>query len=209
MNIKNNFKRLSGPAALLAALTLAVGLLLPVASSMAAPADQPPNLGGTWKLNKDKSDNPRQKMQEAMGNSGGMQGGGMRGGSGGWGQRGGQGRGDVNDFSQLTIVQNGSDIKVAGESGRTLAVLPAETNANSNSNTDTNSNDQYTPPTPTVHWQDTQLIAEMDSRRGGKTTRTYELSPDGKELYVTTHIENPRFSQPVTYRLVYDPVKSN
>jgi hypothetical protein len=212
MKIKNTCKQLSGPAILLAALTLAGGLLLPTGSSMAAPADQPPSLGGTWKLNKDKSDNPRQKMQEAMGNSGGMQGGGsMRGGGGGWGQRGGgqDGREMGNDFSQLTIVQNGSDIKVTGESGRTLAVLPVDTRANSNSNSDTNSNGQYTPPTPTAHWQDTQLITEMDGRRGGKTTRTYELSPDGKELYVTTHVENPRFSQPVTYRLVYDPVKSN
>jgi hypothetical protein len=208
MNIKNTCKRLSGPAVLLAALTLAGGLLLPVAGSMAAPADQPPNLGGTWKLNKDKSDNPRQKMQEAMGNLGGMQGGGgTRGGGGGWAQRGRQGRGDRNDFSQLTIAQNGSDIKVTGESGRTLAALPADTNADANA--DANSNDQYTPPTPTVHWQNTQLIAEMDGRRGGKTTRTYELSPDGKELYVTTTIDNPHFNQPVTYRLVYDPVKSN
>lgn len=215
MNIKNTCRRLSLSAILLAALMLAGNLLPPVASSMAAPADQPPNLGGTWKLNKDKSDNPRQKMQEAMGNSGGMQGGGsMRGGGGGWAQRNGrQGRGEMNDVSQLTVVQNGSDIKVTGESGRTFAVLPADTNASANANghTDANSDsdNQYTPPAPTVHWQNTRLIAETDGRRGGKTTRTYELSPDGKELYVTTTIENPRFSQPVTYRLVYDPAKSN
>lgn len=216
MNIKNACKRLSGPAILLAAMTLAVGLLLPVASSMAAPADQPPNLGGTWKLNKDKSDNPRQKMQEAMGDSGGMQGGGAMRGGGGWAQRNGrQGHGAMNDMSQLTIVQNGSDIKITGESGRALAALPADTsaNANPNANTDANANansdGQYTPPVPTAHWQNAQLMTEMDGRRGGKTTRTYELSPDGKELYVTTTMNNPRFSQPVTYRLVYDPAKSN
>jgi hypothetical protein len=208
MNIMNTCKRLSGPAILLAALTLAVGLLLPAASPMAAPTDQPPNLGGTWKLNKDKSDDPRQKLQEAMGDSGGMQGGGMRGGGGGWAQRGGRRRqGEANDLSQLTIVQNGSDIKVTGESGRTLAALPTDTNTDTKA--DASSNDQYTPPTPTVHWQNTQLVTEMDGRRGGKTTRTYELSPDGKELYVTTTINNPRFNQPVTYRLVYDPVKNN
>jgi len=45
-------------------------------------------------------------------------------------------------------------------------------------------------------------------RRQGSTTRTYELSPDGAQLYVTTKIDNPRFQNPVTFRLVYDPVQS-
>ncbi|MGB6876331.1 MAG: hypothetical protein WBD87_09895 [Candidatus Acidiferrales bacterium] len=209
MNIKEIGKRYSGPAAFFAAFILMGVLLWPVASPVAAAADQTPNLAGTWKLNKDKSDNPRQKMQEAMGNSQGGQGGG-----GGYGQRGGgQGgqRGNMMDeFNQLTVVQTGSVIKVTGSSGRTLAVLPADTSSNSdaNSSEDSNTNGRYAQPAPTVHWQDNQLIAETQSRRG-KTTRTYELSPDGKQLYVTTRMENPRFSQPVTYRLVYDPVKSN
>ena len=217
VNIKKACKRNSAPVALCAALIIVVGLLWPSVNTAAAAADQPPNLAGTWKLNKDKSDNPREKMQEAMGNSGGMQGGG----GGGYGQRraggGSEGgpRGNMMDeFTQITIVQTGSDIKVTGASGRTLAVLRADTTSNSdanssNANSDSNANGQYAPPPPTVHWQDNQLIAELQGRRGGKTTRTYELSPDGKQLYVTTRMENPRFSQPVTYRFVYDPVKSN
>ncbi len=101
----------------------------------AAPADQPasasqagaqsagarPNLAGTWTLNKDQSDDPRQKMRDAMGGGEGGQGGGY-GGHGGWGGGGnggggyggdgggrgrgqGQGRGEgmINDLSQLTI----------------------------------------------------------------------------------------------------------
>lgn len=190
-------KRLLPPAVSLAAVALVGGLLWMAPPSAAVAADAAPTLAGTWKLDKDKSDNPRQKMQEAMGNSEGGQGGG----------RGGM----RNDFSQLTIVQNGPDIKVTGESGRTLAVLPAETNASSdaNSGADSNANGRYARPTPAVHWQGSQLIAEVEGRRGGKTTRTYELSADGTQLYLTTRIENPRFSQPVTYRLVYDPVKSH
>jgi hypothetical protein len=208
-NLKDSCKGLASPAVLLAALLLALGLLLPARSPAADTSDQTPNLAGTWKLNQNKSDNPRQKMQEAMGNSGNMQGGG---GGGGYGRPRGQGAGGrggmMNDFSQLTIVQNGSDIKVTGESGRTLAVLPADTGSSSDSSANSDNGGQFTPPPPTVHWQGTQLIAETDMRRG-KTTRTYELSPDGKQLYVTTRMENPRFSQPVTYRFVYDPVKSN
>ncbi|MGC1108189.1 MAG: hypothetical protein WA876_16790 [Candidatus Acidiferrales bacterium] len=210
MNIKEISKRYSGPAAFFAAFILMGVLLWPVVSPVTAAADQTTNLAGTWKLNKDKSDNPRQKMREAMGNSQGGQGGG-----GGYGQRGGGHGGPrgnmMDEFNQLTIVQTGSDVKVTGSSGRTLAVLPADTSSNpdANSNADSNANGQYAPPAPTVHWQDNQLIAEVQGRRGGKTTRTYELSPDGKQLYVTTRMENQRFSQPVTYRLVYDPVKSN
>jgi hypothetical protein len=220
MKMRKAWKRNSGPVALCAALIIAGALRWPGASAAAPAADQPPNLAGTWKLNKDKSDNPREKMQEAMANSGGMQGGG----GGGYGQRRGGGGGEggprgnmMDEFTRLTIVQTGSNVKVTGASGRTLAVLPADTSSNSgaNSNADANSdsnanpNGQYAPPPPTVHWQDSQLIAELQGRRGGKTTRTYELSPDGKQLYVTTRMENPRFSQPVTYRFVYDPVKSN
>ncbi len=153
MNRQRTCKRYLGSAALFAALILLGGLLWPVASPAAAAADQPPNLAGTWKLNKDKSDNPRQKMQEAMGNSQGAQGGGggqSRG--GGQGGPGGRGGGMMNDFSQLTIVQSGSDIKVTGSSGRTLAVLPADTSSNSDanssadSNADSNANGQYAPP---------------------------------------------------------------
>jgi hypothetical protein len=211
MNTNANFTRFSVPVTVLGALTFA-GLLSFAPRPSTASADQTPNLAGTWKLNTDKSDNPRQKMQEAMANAGGGQSG------GGYRQRGGGGqagpRGNMMDeFTQLTIVQNGSDIKITGVSGRTLAVLPADKNANSNSgsnsNSDANSADQPAPTPPAVHWQDNQLIAEMEGRRGGKTTRTYELSPDGKELYVTTRMENPRFSQPVTFRFVYDPAKSN
>jgi hypothetical protein len=217
MNTKGNFSPFYVSMAFLGAIGFA-GLFLLSPRPSTASADQTPNLAGTWKLNKDKSDNPRQKMQEAMASAGGGQSGGGYGQGGGYRQRGGGGqagpRGNMMDeFTQLTIVQNGSDIKITGVSGRTLAVLPADTNANSNSgsnsNSDTNSADQPAPPPPTVHWQDNQLIAEMEGRRGGKTTRTYELSPDGKELYVTTRMENPRFSQPVTFRFVYDPAKSN
>jgi hypothetical protein len=40
-------------------------------------------------------------------------------------------------------------------------------------------------------------------------TRTYELSPDGSELFVSTKIENANLSEPLTYRQVYDRAKAN
>jgi hypothetical protein len=202
--------------------------------SGAAPSDQPvaqssapqigghPSLAGTWALNKDQSDDPREKMREAMGNSGGQgggngggygggNGGGMgRGGGGGMGGRRGQGRGaggEMNEFSQLSIDQTASSAKVTGSSGRVLALYSSGGASKSNSSDSGNSEEENAPAA--AQWQGSQLVAVTQGRRGGSTTRTYELSPDGKQLYVTTKMDNPRFQQPVTYRLVYDPAQTN
>jgi hypothetical protein len=235
-----------------------------------------PDLSGTWALNKDESDDPRQAMQEAAGNSGGGNGGnggngggprmggggGWGGGGGGWGgrggggnggygggggRRGGQGGGEnlMNDLSQLTIAQNAKSATVTGDSGHILAQYsadapaqtspsqsgptmknstPGESNTSSGSTSSSSSSTSNSsanggnnsagnqssdaPPPPAAQWQGSQLVAVQQGRRG-TTTRTFELSPDGKQLYVTTKIDNPRFSSPVTFRLVYDPAQSS
>jgi hypothetical protein len=208
----------------------------------AAPADQPPpaakprtpaqiggkpNLSGAWTLNKDDSDDPREKMQQA-GNSGGQRrggwsaGGGM--GGGGWGGMGGGRRGGgagggrgqgsssdgerdgmMNDLSHITIEQTATSAKVADESGRVLAVYSSEDSSRANSPS-SSSNSESAPPM--AQWKDAQLVVVTPGRREGSTTRTFELSPDGKQLYVTTKIQNPRFKNPVTIRFVYDPTPS-
>jgi hypothetical protein len=244
----------------------------------ATPSDQPPlsprasapatiggkpNLSGTWALNKDESDDPREVMQESRG-SGGQGGGGSRvhvgmgggmgagggmGSGGGWAGRGGGGQGGgggrrggqdgsggaINDLSQLTIEQTASSAKVTGESGRVLAVYSATDSSKSNSaspssassstgsssapsssNSDSSTSsasssdeNESASGSPAAQWQGAQLIAVTPGRReGSKTTRTYEMSPDGKQLFVTTKMESPRLKNPVTFRLVYDPAPS-
>ncbi|MFZ0037476.1 MAG: hypothetical protein WAK91_08650 [Candidatus Acidiferrales bacterium] len=172
-----------------------------------------PNLAGQWKLNKDQSDDPRQKMQQAMGGNGqgggrgGEGGGGRRG--GGQGQGGGQGGGMMNDLAQLSIVQTDTSVKVSNASGRVLAAYPEDTQAAKPAANGGNADDDLREPAPPVaKWQGSQLVATMQGRRGGTTTRTYELSSDGRQLIVTTKMQNPRFTQPVTFRLVYDPAKA-
>ena len=186
-----------------------------------------PSLAGNWTLNKDQSDDPREKMREAMGGGGGggrggyggAGGGGM--GSGGRRGGGGQGQGDMlADFSQLTIVETPTSAKVTGSSGRMLAIYDSSNpSASVNSSRAGNSNDsgdsgdsgrggrQMEPAS--ASWQGTQLVAATRGRRGGSTTRTYELSADGKQLYVTTKMDNPRLQQPVTFRFVYDAASAN
>jgi hypothetical protein len=195
----------------------------------APPSDQPattsqtssasashPNLAGTWKLNKDQSDDPRQKMQEAAqqngggsgwGGGGGGMGGGRRGGGQGGGQRGG---GMMQDYSQLTITQTNTITQVTGDSGRVLA--STDNSAGNSSNVDSSNSGNSADSganrnlPPAAQWQGSRLVVTEQMRRG-TTTRTYELSSDGKQLYVTTKIDNPRFTQPVTIRFVYDPAK--
>ncbi|HUO33646.1 MAG TPA: hypothetical protein VMU43_01520 [Candidatus Acidoferrum sp.] len=158
-----------------------------------------PNLAGTWNLNKDQSDDPRQKMQEAMGSSGG--GGGFQ------GRRGGHGGGGMTEeLSQLTIVQSNSSVKVNGESGRLLTQTSDYASQSQPSSQDDSNGGRHFAP-PVAQWRGSQLVSVMEGRRG-KSTRTYELSPDGKQLIVTTKIESERFQNPVVIRQVYDPAKA-
>lgn len=195
-----------------------------------------PNLSGTWVLNKDESDDARQKLADARGSSG--QGGGQRPGWGG-GQGGGQGGGGVwgpggsgyprggggggggqgqrsrgsgeamEDLSQLTIAQTESAVNVTSETGHLLATYPASNQSQSGSSSgDSSGSGSSKNANPTVEWKDNQLVVTEQRERGGSTTRTYELSPDGSQLYVTTTLQNPRFKNPVTIRFVYDPAPS-
>ena len=165
-----------------------------------------PKLAGHWQLNKEQSDDVRQKMQEARGDSGGGQGEGNGGGRG-QGGREGAGRaqrpGMMDDLQTLTIEQTGSNVKITGKSGRVLAQYPSSDSSAEKNSAPEGEGQRAT----TSQWQDGQLVAVTQSPRG-KSTRTYGLSPDGKQLYVTTKMENERLKEPVTYRFVYDPVSS-
>ena len=111
------------------------------------------------------------------------------------------------DFSQLTIEQTTSSAKVTDSSGRVLAVYSNSDASKNNSSNSGNSDEENAPAA--AQWKGDQLVAVTQGRRGGSTTRTYELSPDGTQLYVTTKMDNPRFQQPVTFRFVYDPAQTN
>jgi hypothetical protein len=204
--VRKNFSR--------SALALAVSVLLvgggrTLARAPAQPGSQDATasaqkLAGQWQLNKDQSDDPRQKMQQARGDSDGGPGGGGNGGGRGQGGRNGGGRGPggmMDEMQTLQIDQTGSNVKISGKSGRVLAQYPSSDAA------DSNSSEGEGHRTTTSQWQNGQLTVVTHGPRG-KTTRTFSLSPDGKQLYVSTKMENERFKEPVTYRLVYDPSTS-
>jgi hypothetical protein len=229
----------------LAAHAQTVGPITPKASAQPqqAPSETPTpapdrdsknNLAGAWKLNRDQSDDPRQKVEQASNGGGGGWGQGPAGGGGGWGRPGGWGgwggpgssgggggwnRGgrtpdegalDMSDFSQLTIEQSDSAAKVIGANGRVLAQYDASNGSDKKNTRDAAKKSKENPNTPpAARWQGDDLVTTTNGPRGTKTTRIYELSPNGKQLYVTTRLDNPRFNQPVNIRFVYDPARSS
>ena len=55
-----------------------------------------------------------------------------------------------------------------------------------------------------AHWEGARLVTDEKDPRGGKMTRTYELSYDGTQLYETLHVAVGRNNTPLVIRYVYD-----
>lgn len=55
-----------------------------------------------------------------------------------------------------------------------------------------------------AHWDGPKLVTDEKGPQNRKMSRTIELSPDGKQVYETWHIENGRSGNSITIRYVYD-----
>jgi hypothetical protein len=55
-----------------------------------------------------------------------------------------------------------------------------------------------------AHWDGTRLSTDEKNPRGGKMSRTFELSYDGIQLYETLHLTVGRNNTPLVIRYVYD-----
>jgi hypothetical protein len=182
-------------------------------------------LGG-WKLNRDESDDPRQKLQSARGSGGGggSRGGGVRmgipgmggGPIGGGGRRGsGQGGGDndqdrermqavIAPANALTLSQKepkGPEVDLADDQNRTTAFF---TDGRKLEKPKDASNQEVA-----AHWDGNRLVTDEKNPRGGKMSRTYELSYDGMQLYETVSFTMGRSNSPATIRYVYDQSASS
>jgi hypothetical protein len=60
-----------------------------------------------------------------------------------------------------------------------------------------------------AHGDATRLVSDEKTPLGGKLSRTFELSPDGTQLFETIQMENTRSNSPVSFRYVYDVAKDN
>ena len=55
-----------------------------------------------------------------------------------------------------------------------------------------------------AHWEGSRLVTDEKNPRGGKMSRTYELSYDGTQLYETLHMTVGRNNTPLVIRYAYD-----
>jgi|SRR5580658_2703993 hypothetical protein len=165
---------------------------------------------GQWKLNLDESDDPRKKIQDA--NANGSRGGG-RGISiagfpvGGHGGRSGQSDEDqqrmqtaISPANSLTLAQKSAkdpEVDVMEDQNRKLALF-TDGRKLAKSDAKDESYEEIA-----AHWDGSRLVTDEKSPRGGKMSRTYELSYDGAQLFETLRLTVGR--SPLDVRYVYDP----
>jgi hypothetical protein len=186
-------------------------------------ANTRPDFSGTWKLNADLSEDPREKMRDARGSSGGRGGGGF-GGRGGGGGFGGGGRGGMEGGGMGGGGRRGGgdsgDRGVDGATrlGETLAAQKVLTishkdpelvirDLNGRSRTfftDARKlEEERAEGTAKIQtkWKDRTVVVvtKVGSR---ETTETFERAADGSHLFLTTKIDGGR--APLSFRRVYD-----
>jgi hypothetical protein len=196
------------------AIAFRLALLLALTSSQVAGSGALANLSGTWRLNKDLSDDPQQKMKDARsesgggGHSGGRHGGGM---GHGWGGRsGGSGSGSGDDaqrpledmataMQQLKIDHQNPAMTIEDGLGREHHLFTDGRKIEE---------ERSYGGTTEIHavWKDGHVVVTTQPEKGPRITETYVVAADGSQLTVTSKIEMRRGGS-VEIRRVYDAVK--
>jgi hypothetical protein len=60
-----------------------------------------------------------------------------------------------------------------------------------------------------AHWNGSQLVSDEKSPLGGKMSRTFELSGDGRKLHESLQIDNGRSKTPIVIRYTFDVASSD
>ncbi len=55
-----------------------------------------------------------------------------------------------------------------------------------------------------AHWEGNQLITDEKTPQGAKMSRTFELSPDGRQCFETVHVDRGKSKGQLTVRFVYN-----
>jgi hypothetical protein len=172
------------------------------------------DLSGSWILNLEQSDNPREMMQQGeMGGGGRPAGDGMRPPTGGMGGRpGGRGGAGGEDERRgmlqtmriatepprrIVIEQGDSTVTIRDENGRALTLryswqkvtLETENGGGIDAR---------------ARWQGKELHVEQEVHQGGKILQKYSLSSYGDQLHVETHVDTRRGPQELAFHYVYD-----
>lgn len=194
----------------------------PSSSSAGTPQNQPvrvetrSSIFGAWKLNRDESDDPRKKMEDARTSraSGPRSGSGVSiagfpiGGHGG--NRGGESDEDrqrvesvIAAANSLRLTQKAAkdpEVDLTDDQSRKRALFTDGRKLQKSDAKD----DSY--EEIAAHWNGSRLVTDEKGPRGGKMSRTFELSYDGAQLYETIRLTTGRSNTPIDVRYVYDPI---
>ena len=179
------------------------------------PAPLPPprqTILGAWKLDRDESDDLRNRSQDSPGSGGGGYGG--RRGGGGWpggggygGHRGGTGGEESDQQRQkmhellsppvtMTFSMTGAEVDLMDDRDRKRAFMTDGRKLQKSKD------ENY--QEIAAKWDANRLVTDEKSPRGGKMSRTFELSPDGRQLYETLNLKMGRNNTETSFRFVYD-----
>jgi hypothetical protein len=182
----------------------------------AKPQEPPPpprtTILGAWKLNREESDDQRKRRQDDQGSNrgggyggrrGGMGGGYPGGGRGGYGGRGGESdeeRQKMHELmtppSKMTLSMIGAEVDLLDDRDRKRAFMTDGRKLQKSKD------DNY--QEIAAKFDGNRLVTDEKNPRGGKMSRTFELSPDGQQLYETLHMTSGRSNTPLVIRYVYD-----
>jgi hypothetical protein len=192
-----------------AAAIAAAFLLLPCAGLGTGLGD----LSGTWKLDRERSDDPAQKLREGGGSSrrGSGGGGGFRGRRGGGGFGGHHGRptdeGEENGatdssqdpraFDLLSIVHHDPELKITDGLGREHVLYTDGRKIEEERSAGTMK--------IRAKWKDGRVVVATTPEHGAKITETYAVTADRSSMTVTTKIEGR--GRELEFRRVYDAAK--
>lgn len=204
---------------------------LPAAQPQASPSPTPTaqnqpraqsrtSILGRWKLNRDESDDPHKKMEDARAssasrprNGSGVSIGGFPiGGHGGYGARGGESDEDrqrtqdlITPANSLTLEQKdpkNPEVDLTDDQNRKRALFTDGRKIQKADSKD----DSY--QEIAAHWDGSRLVTDEKSPRGGKMSRTFELSYDGTQLYETLRLTTGHSNTALDVRYVYEPMSS-
>jgi len=190
---------------------------------------QKPNVAGSWKLNREESEDARKKIQEARdsnrgGGSGGGSGpygggvhgrigGGYPGGGGPYGGRGGgsqRGSSDEDRQKMQALLTPADSLIIAQQKDKDVEVrVTDDQNHQRVFYTDgrkiqKSKDDRY--QEISAQWLGNRLVSEEKSPRGEKMERTFEVASGGEKLYVTLNVGGDRSRSAVYIHYVYDIV---
>src|SRR6266576_614262 len=188
----------------------------PVPASEAKPQEQSPlppprtTILGAWKFNADESDDPSKRRKDSRGSNGGGNGGGRgrMGGSGRGGGYGGRGGGGETDEERqkmhelltparaIRLSMTGAEVDLVDDRDRKRAFM---TDGRKLQKSKDENYEEIA-----AKFDGNRLISDEKNPRGGKMSRTFELSYDGRQLYETLHMTTGRNNTPLVIRYAYD-----